>query len=220
MGFVSARKVGILGGTFDPIHYGHLVVAEDTWWQLGLDAVLFVPAGEPPHKRGRPISAAAHRVAMVELAIAGNPHFHLSRVDVDRPGVSYSVETVDLLRRSLGPETTLYFIVGGDALSELPTWREPERLANICQIVAVNRPGYPPVDLHRLEPTIPGASERIRQLVVPSFDISSSELRQRVAIGRPITYLTPDPVVRYIQEHHLYQPPAGSVSTGEATPLR
>ena len=205
MGLVSRRKVGILGGTFDPIHYGHLVVAEDCWYQLGLDEVLFVPAGRPPHKSGQLISSAADRVAMVELAIAGNAHFRLSRVDVDRPGASYSVEMVAALRQALGPETNLYFIIGRDALRDLPTWRSPNLLADLCQIVAVNRPGYPPLDLSRLDATIPHAGERIQQLVVPELNIAASDLRRRVADGRPITYMTADAVIRYIQEHGLYR---------------
>lgn len=204
MGLVSRRAVGILGGTFDPIHYGHLEIAEDCWYQLQLDEILFVPAGAPPHKRGRAISPAADRLAMVTLAIAGNPHFRLSRVEVDRPGISYSVDTVARLREELGPDTRLFFIIGRDMLRDLPTWHRPDRLADLCEIVAVSRPGYPPFDLTRLEPAIPRATERIRQLEVPALNIAASDLRRRVAEGRPITYMTPDAVVRYIQEHRLY----------------
>jgi len=205
MGLVSERRIGILGGTFDPIHYGHLVVAEDCWAQLRLDEVLFVPCGEPPHKRGQPVSPAADRVAMVERAIAGNPHFRLSRVEVDRPGISYSVDTVALLREEFGPMARLFFIVGGDALRDLPSWRQPELLLELCQVVAVNRPGYSPLDLRRLEERIPGAAGRIIQLEVPEFNLSASDLRRRVATGRPITYMTPDAVVHYIQERGLYR---------------
>ncbi|MGH2460175.1 MAG: nicotinate-nucleotide adenylyltransferase [Chloroflexota bacterium] len=202
---MSRAKVGILGGTFDPIHHGHLVVAEDCRTQLGLDEVLFVPAGAPPHKRGRPISPAVDRIEMVQRAIAGNHHFRLSRVDVDRPGASYSVEMVARLRRELGDGPSLFFIVGRDALADLPLWREPARLADLCQIVAVNRPGYPSLDLASLDPAIPHASERILQLVVPELSISASSLRQRVREGRPITYMTPDAVIEYIQQHRLYR---------------
>jgi nicotinate-nucleotide adenylyltransferase len=202
---MSRRKVGILGGTFDPIHYGHLVIAEDCWHQLELDEVLFVPAGDPPHKRGRLISPVVDRVKMVTLAIAGNPHFRLSRADVDRPGVSYSVDMVAQLRAELGLEARLFFIIGGDALADLPSWREPDRLAEMCQIVAVNRPGYPLFDLTQLDSSIPHASERIIQLVVPSLNIAASDLRHRVAEERPIRYMTPDAVVRYIHERGLYR---------------
>lgn len=210
---MSRCKVGILGGTFDPIHYGHLVIAEDCWAQLGLDEVLFVPAGAPPHKRGQKVSPAVDRIEMVRRAIADNHHFRLSRVDVDRPGVSYSVEMVSRLRRDLGDDLSFFFIVGRDALADLPLWREPARLAELCQIVAVNRPGYPPLDLASLEPAIPRASARILQLVVPELSISASILRERVREGRPITYMTPDAVIEYIQQHRLYR--AGETEEGK-----
>lgn len=205
MGVVTPRNVGMLGGTFDPIHYGHLAIAEDCGAQLGLEVVLFVPAGGPPHKQGRAISPAADRLAMVERAIATNPRFGLSRIDVERPGLSYSVDTVRALQAQLGPETRIFFIVGADSLIDLPTWREPDQLSHLCQIVAVNRPGYAQVDLARLEATIPETTRRIIQLTTPGIDVSSTQLRQRVAEGRPIRYLVPDPVLAYIQEHGLYR---------------
>ncbi|HLZ08073.1 MAG TPA: nicotinate-nucleotide adenylyltransferase, partial [Chloroflexota bacterium] len=132
---VIARRIGILGGTFDPIHLGHLVVGENSWFQLGLDHVLFVPAGDPPHKRGRAISPAADRVAMIEAAIRDNPHFRVSRVDVDRAGASYSVDMVRALRAEYGPETSFFFIVGNDSLVDLPSWRDPAILLELCQVV-------------------------------------------------------------------------------------
>lgn len=205
MGVLSERRVGMLGGTFDPIHYGHLTIAEDCWAQLDLDEVLFVPAGGPPHKQGRAVSPARDRLAMVELAIADNPHFQLSRIDVERPGLSYSVDTVRTLQARLGPETRIFFIVGADSLADLPRWREPERLAGLCQIVAVNRPGYPMLNLAALEAAIPDARRRIIQLTTPGVDVSATQLRQRVAEGRPIRYLVPDAVRAYVQEHHLYR---------------
>jgi nicotinate-nucleotide adenylyltransferase len=204
VGIVNVRRVGIFGGTFDPIHFGHLVVAENCWAQLGLDEVLFVPAGSPPHKGGKVISGADDRVAMVERAIADNDHFRLSRVDVDRPGVSYSVDTVRLLQAQLGPETQLFFIIGGDSLGDLPTWRDPSRLVELCQIVAVNRPGYPRFAPERLEPAIPRAGQRIRHLVVPELNIAASEIRRRVAAGEPIRYMVPEAVRCYIEERGLY----------------
>jgi nicotinate-nucleotide adenylyltransferase len=202
---VRERRVGILGGTFDPIHVGHLVVAEDCWFQLRLDEVLFVPAGAPPHKRGRPVSAAADRVAMVELAIAGNPHFRLSRADVDRPGISYSVDSVRTIQAEVRSEARLYFIIGNDSLADLPSWHEPNLLLDLCQIVAVNRPGYPPFDLGRLESAIPRARERITVLEVPSLDVAASDIRRRVSDGWPITYLVPSAVRDYIAERGLYR---------------
>ncbi len=171
---MTGRRVGILGGTFDPIHFGHLVVAEDCRAQLGLNEVLFVPAGHPPHKRNQQITPVANRLAMAELAIADNPHFRLSRVDVDRPGPSYSVDMVQALQSELGPESQLFFILGRDSLLDLPTWHEPDRLAQLCQLVAVTRPGYPPLDLTQLESVIPNARQRIISLEVPELNLASS----------------------------------------------
>jgi nicotinate-nucleotide adenylyltransferase len=202
---VTARRVGILGGTFDPIHVGHLVIAEDCWYQLALSEVLFVPAGAPPHKRGRPVSTAADRVAMVELAIVDNLHFRLSRADVDRPGMSYTVDTVRTIQAEVGPDANLFFIIGSDSLADLPSWREPNLLLDLCQIVAVNRPGYPAFDLGRLEPAIPRARERIIALEVPAVDLAATEIRRRVAEGWPITYLVPSVVKAYIEKRGLYR---------------
>jgi nicotinate-nucleotide adenylyltransferase len=201
---VTGRRVGILGGTFDPIHYGHLVAAEDCRAQLGLTEVLFVPAGHPPHKRNQQITPVANRLAMAELAIVDNPHFRLSRVDVDRPGPSYSVDMVQALQAELGPESQLFFILGRDSLLDLPTWHEPDRLAQLCQLVAVTRPGYPPLDLTQLNSVIPNARERIISLEVPELNLASSDIRRRVAEGRPIRYLVPESVRRYIKESGLY----------------
>ncbi len=199
-------RLGILGGTFDPIHYGHLVVAEECRVRLGLERVLFIPAGQPPHKRGRVISPAEHRVAMVELAIASNPGFKLSRVEVDRVGPSYTVDTLVQLREEYGPRAELHFIVGMDALAEMLTWHEPARLAALCQIVAVTRPGTEAFDLAALEPKIPQARERIRILPAPELRIAASDLRWRVAHGLPIKYQLPEPVEEYVYRHGLYRP--------------
>jgi nicotinate-nucleotide adenylyltransferase len=201
---VSSRRIGILGGTFDPIHHGHLVVGENCWFQLGLDVVLFVPAGDPPHKRGRAISPAVDRIAMVEAAIRDNPHFRLSRVDVDRPGASYSVDMVRALQAEYGKDTSFFFIIGNDSLVDLPSWRDPASLLELCQVVAVNRPGYPPFDLTRLDGIVPRAGERIILLEVPSFDVAATDIRARVADGRPIAYLVPEGVRRYIEATGLY----------------
>jgi len=195
-------RIGIFGGTFDPIHHGHLVAAEEARVVLALERVLIVPAGQPPHKTKRPITAAEHRVAMVELAIASNPHFVLSRVDLERPGPHYSVDMVTRLRRQLGPGD-LFFIVGMDSLMELPTWHEPERLIGLCYIVGVNRPGYR-YDLAPLEKAVPGISRHIMILEAPQLEISSHELQERVRRGLPIKYQVPEAVEEYIQRHGLY----------------
>ncbi|HEX5414537.1 MAG TPA: nicotinate-nucleotide adenylyltransferase [Chloroflexota bacterium] len=203
------RRIGVLGGTFDPIHLAHLAIAEECRDQLGLAEVLFVPAGDPPHKQSREVAPAVQRVAMVELAIASNPRFRLSRVDVDRPGLSYSVDTLRSLRGELGAEADLYFIVGSDSLVDLPNWRDPCRLIELCTIVAVNRPGYPRPDLRQLDARVPGASRRTRVVDVPDLNLTSSEIRQRVSEGRTIRYLVPDPVRAYIAEQQLYRKARG-----------
>ncbi len=203
---VAAPRLGILGGTFDPIHYGHLVVAEECRARLGLDRVLILPAGEPPHKRRRVITPAAHRVAMVELGIASNPHFELCTVEVDRPGPSYTVDTLTRLLEEHGREATLYFLVGMDALSEILTWHQPARLVSLARIVAVTRPGVERFDLGQLEPAIPNARERLEVLDGPELRISATDLRERVAAGLPIRYQVPDAVMDYIYRHGLYRP--------------
>ena len=204
MGVVSASRIGVFGGTFDPIHVAHLAVAEDCRAQLALDELLFVPTGHPPHKQGRQISSVVDRVAMVELAIADNPRFSLSRVDVDRPGLSYTVDTLRDLRLERGPDVDFFFIVGGDSLRELGSWRNPDQIFEECQVVAVNRPGYPTDDLTMLERAAPRSRGRVIQLMVPELAIAASDLRRRVATGQSIRYLVPDSVWRYIERQQLY----------------
>jgi nicotinate-nucleotide adenylyltransferase len=202
-------RIGVLGGTFDPIHYGHLAVAEECRATLDLDLVLFLPAGDPPHKQGRAISPAADRVRMVELAIASNPSFRLSRVDVDRPGPSYTIGALEALRQEWGPGAGLWFLMGGDSLADLLTWHRPERLLELTRIAATNRPGAPKPDPRALEPRLPGAADRIDLVEIPWLDISGSGLRERVARGRPIKYQLPESVERYVHERGLYRPKAG-----------
>jgi len=198
------QRLGVLGGTFDPIHHGHLVAAQEARHQLGLDLVLFVPAGNPPHKPARPISAAAHRLRMVELAIAGRSDFALSRVDVDRPGPCYTVETLALLREEWGSTPTFFFIEGADSLAEITTWYRPHLLIQLSELAVVRRPGVE-LDLDRLEIELPGLGERLHWVQMPQLEISSSELRARVRDGRPISYLLPESVEAYVREHGLYR---------------
>ena len=200
-----AVKLGILGGTFDPIHYGHLIAAQEVLWALGLEQVLFVPAGVPPHKPGAIVSPAHHRVAMVELAVRGNPSFVVSRVDVDRPGPAYSVDMVRLLREERGPEAEFYFIVGLDSLNDILTWHDPQRLISLAMLAVVMRPGYPMPDLARLERSVPGISQRVCFVPMPEIGISSSDLRHRVAIDQPIRYQLPEAVEAYIYRQGLYR---------------
>ncbi|HVA25548.1 MAG TPA: nicotinate-nucleotide adenylyltransferase [Chloroflexota bacterium] len=199
--------MGILGGTFDPIHYGHLVAGEEARCALGLERILFVPSARPPHKQDYTVSPPDVRVEMVRLAIAGNPGFELSTIDVDRPGFSYTVDTIALLQQQLGPEANLFFILGEDALADLPTWHEPEKLLDTCQLIAVNRPGYHSFSLRLLERQLPGVERRVHPVRIPELAIWSTELRARVASGLPIRYLVPHAVHDYIYQHGLYLNP-------------
>ena len=203
---MTKRKIGVLGGTFDPIHLGHLIVAGDIMEKLGLGEVLFIPAGRPWLKleQEKTITPAEHRLAMVRLAVASNPHFKVSTMEIDRPGLSYSIDTVLELKAKLGAEAEIYFIVGPDALAELPEWKDPARLMGMCQVVGIGRPAHSKVDLLKLERSIPGASQRIKLVDVPQIDISSTDIRRRVARGLSIRYLVPEAVEKYIVEHKLY----------------
>lgn len=195
-------RLGLLGGTFDPPHYGHLLAAQEVAWRLHIDRVLFLPARQNPLKRGEPSSSAEDRCEMVALAVADNPIFELSRLDLDRPPPSY---TADLLRALQSPEHELFFLVGADILPELPKWREPQQIVQLARLVVVNRPGAPSPDMERVEAVLPGVRERVDRVQIPGVDVSSREIRKRVAAGRPIRYLTPPAVERYIIDRRLYR---------------
>lgn len=197
-------RLGILGGTFDPIHIGHLILAEEAWYQLGLEKVLLVPAGDPPHKRGRRMSPVEDRVAMIELAITDNPHLELSRIDVDRPGPHYTVDMVRLHLELYGPGTDLYFLMGLDSLADLPNWHKPNELVELCNLVALSRPdsGF---DWDTLEEKLPGVRWRVIFLPMPELQISSHMLQQRVRQGRPLRYQVLPAVEKYIHDHCLYR---------------
>ena len=200
-------RIGILGGTFDPIHLGHLAAAEEAREALGLEVVLFVPAGSPPHKPDRHISTPAHRVAMIERAIATNPAFRLSSVDVDRTGPSYAADTVGILGdeiRASGNEPDLWWILSAEAFADLPSWRDPERLLGGCRMAVVPRPGARLPAHAWVEERFPGLGDRVVVLGGPILDISSTLIRDRVAAGRSVRYLVPDAVADYLAEHHLY----------------
>lgn len=196
-------RLGVFGGTFDPVHYGHLVAAEEVRYRLRLDKVLFVPAGMPPHKLDHDITPTRHRVAMLELAIASNPGFALSRVDIDRHGPCYTVDTLALLHEEYGPGTELFFLMGMDSLADLLTWKEPERLIRLAWLVVVGRPGFQ-ADVNELNRVLPGAAERICIVDTPLMEVSSSDIRQRVQQGAPIRYQVPEAVEAYIRAHRLY----------------
>ena len=195
-------NIGVLGGTFDPVHIGHLIVAEEARLKLGLSKVLFVPAGQPWLKQDRNIAPAVHRVEMVRRAIADNPFFELSTLEVERAGPSYTVDTLTMLGKQLGSRASLFFILGRDTLAELPLWKEPQKVVQLCRLVVPPRLGSR--DLKHLEKAIPGLLERVIQLDMPVIGISSSEIRQRIAQGLPIRYLVPPAVEKYITEHRMY----------------
>ena len=202
-GHPAQLRLGILGGTFDPIHNGHLVAAQETHYQLALDRILFVPAGTPPHKPNKPVSPAHHRLHMIELAIASQPAFGISRVDVDRPGPHYTVDMLQLLRNEWPPDAHLFFIEGSDSLAEMVSWYQPQQLIQLCELAVVRRPGSD-VDLAELERRLPGLNSRLHWIDMPLLDISSTDLRARVREGRPISYLVPATVEAYISENGLY----------------
>jgi len=198
-------KIGVIGGTFDPIHNGHIAVAGEAGIQLALSEVLFIPAGQPWLKADREITPAEHRVEMVWLAIAGNSHFKLSTMEIERPGPSYTTETLTELRCQLGSEDELYFIIGMDDLVQLSRWKDPEKLVKLCFVVVAPRPGYEPPELESLEKDIPGLSPRVTFMNGPQLDVSASEIRGRVAKGLSIGHLVPESVNRYIKQQGLYR---------------
>jgi len=197
-------NIGVLGGTFDPIHNGHLIVAEEARARVNLAETLFVPAGQPWLKTDRPISAVEHRVEMVRLAIADKPYFKLSTVDIERADASYTIDTIADLQGQIGAEDELFLILGWDSLAELPQWHEPSQLITMCRLVVVPRPGYPRPKLKKLEASIPGLSQRVMFMEGPEIDISASLVRERVAKGLYVRHLVPEPVNRYIKQHKLY----------------
>ena len=189
------RRIGVMGGTFDPIHHGHLVAASEVAAALSLDEVVFVPTGQPWHKKA--VSSAEHRYLMTVIATAANPQFTVSRIDIDRPGVTYTVDTLRDLS-SLMPDADLFFISGADAIAQILAWKEIDEIWPLAEFIAVSRPG------HKLE--LPEAPEgNISVLEVPALSISSTNIRQRAGDGKPIWYLVPDGVVQYIAKHKLYE---------------
>lgn len=200
-------RLGLLGGTFDPVHYGHLLLAESCREQAGLDLVWFVPAAVPPHKQGGALTSAAQRIEMLDLAIGGHPSFAVSRLEVERGGVNYTVDTLAEVRAAR-PGDELYFLLGADSLADLPQWREPGRICELAQLLVVRRPGAPEPDFACLEKIVaPQRLAEIRKRVVdmPGVDLSSTDLRSRVAQGRSIRFQTPRAVEKYIEAQGLYR---------------
>ncbi len=207
------RKIGVFGGTFDPIHIGHLVLAEEAWYELKLAKVLFVPAGDPPHKRGRRLTPGHHRARMVRLAIEDNPYFELDRTDLDRPGPHYAVDMIHLIKEKLGEGAEIYFLVGLDSLIDLPNWHRPRDLLASCHFVALSRYGYW-LDWEELEVALPGIREKVHILDMPELEIASHVLQQRVREGKPIKYQVPKKVEEYILDNGLYVPKKPSTAGG------
>ncbi len=195
---------GILGGTFDPIHTGHLILAQEVLWRLGLQDISFMPAGLPWMK-GRPAVESAHRRAMVELAIADNPHFRLATNELDRPGETFTVDTMEELRAGEMAGDELLFVMGVDTLRTLPKWKDPARLLELTRLVVALRPGHGQIDMRPLEDIDPHASERIMTVNMPMIEISGTEVRRRVSAAEPVRYLVPDAVASYIEQHDLYE---------------
>jgi nicotinate-nucleotide adenylyltransferase len=197
-----------MGGTFDPIHNGHLVAASEVAANLDLDEVIFVPTGNPTFKQHQEVTPAEDRYLMTVIATAANPRFNVSRVDIDRPGVTYTIDTLRDLRQHM-PDAELFFITGADAVTQILQWKDSDKLWDLAKFVAVTRPGH---QIH-LEGTPPGA---VLRLVVPALAISSSDCRERARNGMPVWYLVPDGVVQYIAKHGLYRPThAVSAATGD-----
>ena len=197
----ARRRVGVMGGTFDPIHHGHLVAASEVQASFALDEVVFVPTGEPWQKADRTISDREDRYLMTVIATASNPRFTVSRVDIDRPGMTYTIDTLRDLHKRLG-DVDLYFITGADALAQLLTWRDHAELFELAHFVGCTRPGHS-VDDSTLR-DLP--SRRVTLVEIPALAISSTDCRSRVARGEPVWYLVPDGVVQYINKHRLYLP--------------
>ena len=193
----TGTRVGIMGGTFDPIHHGHLVAASEVATLYDLDEVIFVPTGEPWQKSERQVSPAEHRYLMAVIATASNPRFWVSRVDIDRDGPTYTIDTIRDIA-ALRPGAQLHFITGADALAQILSWKDAELALAMARFVGVTRPGYELSDAH-----LPHDS--VRLLDVPAMAISSSGCRERVHDGRPVWYLVPDGVVQYINKHGLYR---------------
>ncbi len=198
-------KIGVLGGTFDPVHLGHLIIAEEVREQLKLDKMLFVPSGRPWLKEERFITPAEHRISMLRLALNSDPCFEISLVDVEREGPSYTVDTLTDLRCQFGDSASFFLVMGWDSLRDMHLWKEPARIIQMCQLVAVGRPGCTKPVLSRLEVALPGISQRVIMLPKPLIGISSTDIRRRVGQGLSIKYLVPEAVETYIKDNGLYQ---------------
>ncbi len=197
------KRIGILGGTFDPPHVGHLILAEYSAEALNLAHLFFVPAADPPHKQDEVKTPVHHRLAMLEQAIADNERFSLSRIDIDRPGPHYSADTVRIVNNQF-PDGDLYFIMGGDSFADLPAWHRPQEIVTRCKIAVMRRP-YDHIQPDMHEAVLPGLAQRAIVIDAPLLEISSTDIAERLRRGRSVRYLLPDAVLHYITQHALYQ---------------
>ncbi len=198
------RKVGIMGGTFNPIHYGHLLLAENAYEQIGLDKILFMPSKKPPHKASLEVASGEHRLDMVKLAIGNNPHFVASTLELDREGMTYTADTLAILAGE-NPDTEYYFIIGGDSLLQMTEWRAPQIVFKLCTIVAAGRNQLPRNTLEQQVKRLHEAyGASIILMDMPAIEISSADIRERTASNKSIRYYVPEQVLDYIKEHGLY----------------
>ncbi len=200
------KRIGVFGGTFDPPHVGHLAAAEHVRQVHHLDQVIFVPVGKPPHKASDRLTSARHRYLMTVLATLENPHFTVSRVEIDRRGISYTVDTLRQLRAEFGEENEYFFLIGYDALNAFHTWREPEQILQMCRLIALARPGY---SLHELPEKLGSLYTDFRDRIIiaemPQFDVSSREIREQIAEGASVRYRVHELVLNYIERFGLYR---------------
>ncbi len=201
----GSPNIGLMGGTFDPIHVGHLVTAEEARQQFDLNYVIFVPAGIPPHKDHETISLPEHRYLMTTLAVMSNPAFVVSRYEIDQHEPTYTIDTVRHFAKNQSPEPNIYFITGADAILEIFTWKDYEELLRLSTFIAVTRPGYSLDHFYEtLERNCPQMKQKVHLLEIPALAVSSTFIRDRVALGKTIKYLTPEPVEHYIKKMELY----------------
>jgi len=203
------KKIGIMGGTFNPVHHGHLVTAQEALDQFGLDEVIFIPTGDPPHKIEDLLAHAEDRYLMTVIATSSNSSFFVYRIEIDRKGKSYTIDTVKELRKLFGSGSELYFITGADAILEILTWKNTREIVTLAKFIAATRPGYDLSKIKELKATLfdseDEADRRIFIMEIPALAISSTDIRQRIKIGRPVNYLVPEGVNNYILKHGLYK---------------
>jgi nicotinate-nucleotide adenylyltransferase len=205
-------KAGVLGGTFDPVHNGHIAMARESRDRLGLDYVVFVPAGNPWLKSTAPVTPGEQRLEMVKLAVGPYPYFKVSRIEIDRLGPSYTVDTIKELKSDSDGKTEIFFILGWDSLNQIPRWHKASVLVKLCRLVAIPRPGSNPPDLTALEKEIPGISQSVILLDTPQIDISATDIRERAARSLSLAGLVPEAVEKYIREKGLYRDDTGGRS--------